>query len=164
MMEKIMEKISDRSMANGLILALIVALIYLPQTLSADDDLATLRGSPLNVEKSSPRMNKKEVRELRTTRDYPDQPPIIPHSIRNYQIDMNTNKCLTCHSRKSVAQSQAVMVSVTHFVDREGQIRASVSPRRYFCLQCHVQQDEVMPKLGNIFKDVDEVIESLDGG
>ena len=37
------------------------------------------------------------------------------------------------------------MVSITHFMDRDGQFLAAVSPRRYFCEQCHVVQLEVDP-------------------
>jgi cytochrome c-type protein NapB len=32
------------------------------------------------------------------------------------------------------------MVSITHFMDRDGQFLASVSPRRFFCTECHVPQ------------------------
>lgn len=35
------------------------------------------------------------------------QPPLIPHSIRSYEVSLNANKCLACHSwktRKSLAQ------------------------------------------------------------
>ena len=42
-------------------------------------------------------------------------------------------------------ESQAPMVSITHFMDRDGQFLASVSPRRYFCTQCHVPQHDVKP-------------------
>jgi cytochrome c-type protein NapB len=95
---------------------------------------------------------------LRQGRSYPEQPPVIPHSIRGYQIDLNSNKCLLCHSRKAAELSQAPMVSVTHFMDRDGQVLASVSPRRFFCTQCHVTQLRVRPLTGNTFIDVDSLI------
>ncbi|MBT3288836.1 MAG: hypothetical protein HN380_15920, partial [Victivallales bacterium] len=47
--------------------------------------------------------------------------------------------------------SQAPMVSVTHFMDRDGQVLSSVTPRRYFCNQCHVPQLEVKPLVANDF-------------
>ena len=34
-----------------------------------------------------------------SARNYPEQPPVIPHSIDGYQIDINVNKCLSCHAR-----------------------------------------------------------------
>ena len=78
-------------------------------------------------------------------RNYPEQPPVIPHSIDGYQIDINGNKCLSCHARARTGESQAPMVSITHFMDRDGQFLASVSPRRFFCTECHVPQNVVKP-------------------
>jgi cytochrome c-type protein NapB len=99
--------------------------------------------------------------DLRQVRNYPEQPPLIPHKIDGYQIDRNANKCLTCHSRTAVEVSQAPMVSVTHFMDREGQVLASISPRRYFCTQCHVPQLDVRPLVDNSFVDVDQVLDYI---
>ena len=123
----------------------------------AADPLATLRGSELNVEKKPPLMAKQSKTELKEVRNYPEQPPMIPHSIRNYNIDLNSNKCLSCHSRTAVGQSQAPMVSVTHFMDRDGQVLSSVTSRRYFCNQCHVTQLELKPLVKNTFIDADSL-------
>lgn len=98
------------------------------------------------------------VDDRRKTRNYPDQPPVIPHSIRDYQISLNTNKCLTCHSRKFTEATQAPMISVTHFQDRAGNTLASVSPRRYVCTACHVAQTQAEPLVENRFQDIDTVI------
>ncbi|MHC4225736.1 MAG: nitrate reductase cytochrome c-type subunit [Planctomycetota bacterium] len=43
-------------------------------------------------------------------------------------------------------------------MDRDGQILAAVSPRRYFCNQCHVVEHRVKPLVGNDFMDVDAVL------
>jgi cytochrome c-type protein NapB len=102
--------------------------------------------------------------DQRRMRNYPEQPPVIPHQIRDYQITLNANKCLTCHSRQFTAQSQAPMISITHFMDRDGQILASVTPRRYFCTQCHVTQADVEPLVDNTFQDIDSLIGSGRGG
>jgi cytochrome c-type protein NapB len=99
--------------------------------------------------------------DLRKARNYPEQPPVIPHSVRDYQVDLNFNKCLTCHGRRAIEESQAPMVSVTHYVDREGQVRAFVSPRRYFCDQCHVTQNQARPPVENEFIDVDDLVTGL---
>jgi nitrate reductase (cytochrome), electron transfer subunit len=122
-------------------------------------NLDQLRGpAPLSEEAAPPRMAPVENRDLRRARSYPEQPPTIPHAIDGYRIDLNSNKCLSCHSRVAVAQSQAPMVSITHFMDRHGQFLAAVSPRRYFCNQCHVPQLEVEPIVGNQFEDIDTVL------
>ena len=97
----------------------------------------------------------------RPARNYPEQPPVVPHSIRGYQIDNNFNRCLTCHSRSATALSGAPMISVTHFLDRDGQVLAAVAPRRYFCLQCHVPQQDITPIISNTFKGIDEVLHEI---
>ena len=56
------------------------------------------------------------------------QPPLVPHSIRTLQVTKNVNHC---------------------FKRKEG-----TSPRRYFCLQCHVQQAEVDPIIQNKFDSI----------
>jgi cytochrome c-type protein NapB len=44
-------------------------------------------------------------------------------------------------------------------MDREGNFLAELSPRRYFCLQCHVPQAELKPLVGNRFVDVDTMLD-----
>jgi len=124
----------------------------------AADPVATLRGAELASEPAAPLMAGQSNTDLKQVRNYPEQPPTIPHKIRGYQIDLNSNKCMSCHSRRAVEQSQAPMVSVTHFMDRDGQVLASVTPRRYFCTQCHVPRHTVKPLVGNAFVDVDTVL------
>ncbi|MEI4809583.1 nitrate reductase cytochrome c-type subunit, partial [Pseudomonas aeruginosa] len=89
----------------------------------------------------------------------PEQPPTIPHSIVGYRIDKDSNKCLSCHSRANSARTQAVMISITHYMDRDGQPLAAVSPRRYFCVQCHVPQQDVKPLVDNRFENIDQILE-----
>lgn len=95
--------------------------------------------------------------DVKRGRAYPMQPPTIPHKIDGYQIDRFANQCLSCHARDRTAETQAPMISVTHFMDRDGNFLADVSPRRYFCSQCHVTQIERKPLLENTFKDVKEL-------
>ena len=73
-------------------------------------------------------------------------------------MDKNGNKCLSCHARSRVGESGAPMISITHFMDRDGQFLAAVSPRRYFCNQCHVPQTMAAVPLGNDFVDVDTLL------
>uniref|UniRef100_UPI0024430233 nitrate reductase cytochrome c-type subunit n=1 Tax=Pseudomonas aeruginosa TaxID=287 RepID=UPI0024430233 len=99
------------------------------------------------------------VSPRRRERNYPEQPPTIPHSIVGYRIDKDSNKCLSCHSRANSARTQAVMISITHYMDRDGQPLAAVSPRRYFCVQCHVPQQDVKPLVDNRFENIDQILE-----
>ncbi len=95
----------------------------------------------------------------REVRNYPEQPPVIPHSIRGYQVDVRFNRCLDCHSRSAAAAAGAPMVSVTHFMDRDFQVRGAVTPNRYFCTQCHVPQTDAKPLVDNTFIDMDRVLQ-----
>lgn len=94
----------------------------------------------------------------REVRSYPEQPPVIPHVIRDYQVDRRFNRCLDCHSREAAPAAGAPMVSVTHFMDRNYQVRAAVTPGRYFCTQCHVPQTDVKPLVESEFVPVDQLI------
>ncbi|WP_424984792.1 nitrate reductase cytochrome c-type subunit [Microbulbifer sp. S227A] len=128
----------------------------------ADNQVATLRPDvPLDQDGEASQIPGVVNTDIRQVRNYPDQPPLIPHKIDNYQIDVNANKCLTCHSRTAVDVSQAPMVSVTHFMNREGQTLATVTPRRYFCTQCHVVQHDARPLVENSFVDVDRVLDHV---
>jgi nitrate reductase (cytochrome), electron transfer subunit len=97
------------------------------------------------------------VDDVRKMRAYPEQPPIIPHSIEGYQLSVNANRCMSCHKREFTEGSGAPMISVTHYMTREGQMLADVSPRRYFCTACHVPQAETAPLVGNTFVDMSEL-------
>ena len=99
-----------------------------------------------------------ENRDLRRVRSYAMQPPTVPHAIDNYQIDRYANKCMMCHARTRAGDSQATPISITHYTDREGNFLADVSPRRYFCEQCHVVQMQTEPAVKNRFRDVDSII------
>ena len=87
-------------------------------------------------------------------RDYVQQPPLIPHKIDDYKIDVNSNKCLTCHSWKNYKEAGATKISQTHFEDRDKNVLANVSARRYFCTQCHVPQVNAQPLVENTFKPI----------
>ena len=128
-------------------------------SLTAQTVTSGLRGpTPLNDEGPAPPMMPMRNTAEKEVRNYPEQPPVIPHSIDGYQIDIHGNKCLSCHARARTAESQAPMVSITHFMDRDGQFLASVSPRRFFCTECHVPQNVANPPVSNDFVDIDTLL------
>jgi len=99
-----------------------------------------------------PRLGNAVNDDNRLKRNYSYQPPIIPHRIDGYQVDKNFNKCLDCHAREKTDFSQAIPVSKTHYIDRNGKVLDHISTRRYFCKQCHVAQENVAPLVGNGFR------------
>ena len=144
---------------------LAVAIAAGASSLTAQTVTSGLRGpTPLNDEGPAPPMLPNRNTSEREVRNYPEQPPVIPHTIDGYQIDLNGNKCLSCHARNRVGESQAPMISITHFADRDGQYLASVSPRRYFCTECHVPQQDVKPPVDNDFVDIDTLLSRASPG
>lgn len=118
-----------------------------------------MRGpTPLTDEPHPPRIAPLVNTSERQMRNYPEQPPVIPHTVEGYRIDLDSNKCLSCHARSRTGESRAPMVSISHFMDRDGQFLAAVSPRRYFCTQCHVPQSEIAPPVANTFVDIDTLL------
>lgn len=154
--------IALRQIVMPLACAIGISIVAAAGVLAADpipgDEAATLRKTAIKGEQTAPAMMPVTEKPGGRVRNYPDQPPTIPHQIRGYQIDLNSNKCLSCHSRRATEDSKAPMVSVTHFMDRDGQTRAAVTSRRYFCTQCHVPQHEVKPLVENTFVDVDAML------
>lgn len=118
-------------------------------------------GVPPTEEAAPPPIFNEINDDKRRARNYPEQPPVIPHNIRDYPITLNANKCLTCHTREFTAQSQAPMISITHFMDRDSQILATVTPRRYFCTQCHVTQADAPDLVENQFMPIEEILRAF---
>jgi cytochrome c-type protein NapB len=114
-----------------------------------------ITGAPAPMgDHAAPPLARPIANDKRVMRNYPEQPPVIPHSIEGYQLTLKTNRCLDCHRRQFTEGSGAPMISITHFMDRNGQVLADVTPRRYFCTACHVIQTDVQPLVQNTFRDV----------
>ncbi len=90
-------------------------------------------------------------------RNYFQQPPMIPHRIREYKITLQYNKCMTCHSWDAYKKAKATKVSQTHFTDRDGNAQSTLAARRYFCTQCHAPQVDAEPLVENAFAPVHEL-------
>ncbi len=124
------------------------------------DEIATLRkGAPIDSEADPTAIPRVFDGDIKAKRNYPMQPPLIPHDTRDYDVNLQANKCMSCHARRQTEESQAPMISVTHYMDREGNFLAEISPRRYFCNQCHVNQTITRDVLENDFEDMDKLIE-----
>ncbi|MEN2898806.1 Periplasmic nitrate reductase, electron transfer subunit [Mannheimia haemolytica] len=71
-------------------------------------------------------------------------------------MSKNVNHCLGCHAIEPSKTTGATRLPPSHFTDRDGKVYENESPRRYFCLQCHVQQTDVNPIIQNKFESVRE--------
>ena len=138
-----------------LLLAILSLSFSVLATEQDDNAVATLRDKTALLEQKTPNAIPKVInKDIKQARNYPMQPPVIPHTTRSYEVNKNNNKCMSCHSRQRTAESQAPMVSVTHYMNRDGNFLAKISPRRYFCNQCHVTQVDAEPLVENTFMDM----------
>ena len=88
-------------------------------------------------------------------RDFVQQPPLVPHSVKGYNITRNFNKCMDCHAWSRARETGATKVSLTHFKDRDGREMPNVTPGRYFCTTCHVPQVDAKPLVGSTYQRAD---------
>ena len=138
-----------------LILAALVA--FASSAFSQHDPLRP--GTGFEQDPKTPPLVNAENDDKKRVRSYAMQPPTIPHKTENYQVDRFANRCMTCHARTRAPDTQATPISITHYQDRDGNFLADVSPRRYFCEQCHVvQMDGAEPAVKNRFRDVETMI------
>lgn len=84
-------------------------------------------------------------------RAYRQQPPLIPHRIDKYEIDLKVNQCLRCHDWPYNVKENATKISETHYESREGKRLDFVAGTRWFCTQCHVPQVDAPPLVENEF-------------
>jgi cytochrome c-type protein NapB len=133
---------------------LAIPLFGLAGPLAAQEKLVSERGDVALTEDLKPGLYRVGRDRDPIPRDYVQQPPLIPHAIKGYSISQDFNKCMDCHSWARYKEAKATKVSLTHFKDREGTELANISPRRYFCLQCHVEQYDAPPLVNNTFKPV----------
>jgi cytochrome c-type protein NapB len=140
------------------VVLLILATVVLTSSgpIYAQEELRSLRGmNPIEDVSKDPVSKRWESDRSPIQRDFIQQPPLIPHRIKGYQINLKFNKCLTCHSWANYEESGATKISQTHFTNREGVEMANVSALRYFCTQCHVEQRDVSPIVDNEFEAVE---------
>ncbi|MEQ9695610.1 nitrate reductase cytochrome c-type subunit [Shimia sp. SDUM112013] len=110
----------------------------------------TLRGFDIDSQNVVEDVYKQD--KQRFTRNYRQQPPLIPHSIDQYQIDLNANQCLRCHDWTTAGERGAPTLSMTHYLDREGNQLDRVAGTRWFCNQCHVPQADAPALVDNAFE------------
>ena len=138
----------------------ITAIVVLLATLSfanqaTAEPVSSLRGAAdIDQDSAAPAAKRYSKDGEPIARDYVQQPPLIPHKITNYRINLKSNKCMSCHSWSNYREADATKISQTHFESRDKNVLANVSARRYFCTQCHVPQVGAQPLVENDFQPV----------
>ena len=147
------------------ILSLIIAAslaisinVIASQEVVTNGGLDTVRGmTKINETKSAAALKRVIKDKNPIKRNYVHQPPVVPHQIRGYRVNKDSNKCLTCHGWKYARETGSTKISLTHFETRDGKTLSEVSPRRYFCSQCHVTQADAPELVDNTFKPVESL-------
>ena len=128
------------------------ALLVGISTQANSTELKSLRGNlDIDQDSTAPELKHYPKDGAPIARDYVQQPPLVPHKVDRYRINLKANKCLTCHSWKNYREAGATKISQTHFEDRDANVLANVSPLRYNCTQCHVPQVTAHPLVKNVF-------------
>ncbi len=87
-------------------------------------------------------------------RSYREAPPLVPHAVDKYQIDIKNNECLKCHDWPQYIEENAPKVSETHYRDRDGNPTTGISGGRWFCNQCHAPQFDAEPLVESTFRNM----------
>ncbi|MDP5291186.1 nitrate reductase cytochrome c-type subunit [Oceanimonas sp. CHS3-5] len=144
--------------ARHVIAPLLLALSGLAVAASDAGNLGALRGHMALEQDPAPARIEDPLKDQGIQdREYIHQPPLIPHQVRDYEVDLKVNQCLSCHGWKNAASRNAPRVSPTHYENRDGLTLSDISPRRYFCQQCHVPQTGAAPLVENTFTPVESL-------
>lgn len=85
-------------------------------------------------------------------KNYRQQPPLIPHKIEKYQINLKANQCLRCHSWPYNSDFKTVAAPESHFIDAQSGTKTdNIAAGRWFCTQCHVPQSNAPELIDNTF-------------
>lgn len=139
---------------------LILSLISLTLTGGSvlAEDVRSLRGPvAIDEEVNAPDWKKEHRDQPPIPRNYVQQPPLIPHTTRGYEVTRTYNECMKCHNWKDYRYYEATKVSQTHYTDSKGVELSDMAPRRHFCILCHVTQTEARPLIENDFRAVESL-------
>ena len=135
-----------------------VALL-LASAVGCAQQLVTMRGDDVPVADRAPLdipYQGKRPGELRLIeRTFEGQPPLIPHSIANYEeITATENPCLECHISNDFKGKKMPRVSNSHLavLPTAAKPEPVLSMNRWQCNSCHVPQVDAKPLVENNFQ------------
>ena len=140
----------EKAMKKSVVMC-VVAVLAMFFTASAISDVQSLRGDDLETMSAEPAKKKVVSVKGGIMRSYKEQPPMVPHTVDKYEINLKNNGCMKCHSEKTYEKEKAPKVGDSHYVTRDGKVQDTISSRRYFCNQCHATQVGAEPLVQNTF-------------
>ena len=133
---------------------LLAVAFALPQGAMADTAKSLRGDTALSANSLNPELKKLKLDQEKFNRNFKEQPPLIPHKVQKYQINLKANKCISCHDKASYKEEDAPMIGKSHYMDKNGKEMEKINMGRYFCTQCHVGQVDAKPLVENTFKGV----------
>ncbi|MEW5729511.1 MAG: nitrate reductase cytochrome c-type subunit [Pseudomonadota bacterium] len=133
------------------IMAIAVALGLALGMGAVAEEVKSIRGSAVNTPDAAPEIYRVQ-QGIKLERAYRQQPPLVPHEVDKYQVDLKVNQCLRCHEWPYSDTEKAPKISDFHYMDRNGVRQDVINGNRYFCTQCHVPQVDAKPLVDNEFK------------
>ena len=135
---------------QALISAIAVSALLAVASFVTAQEVQSLRTTPVDEQNIVEDVFQQD--KQRFGRNYRQQPPLVPHSIDQYQIDLKANQCLRCHDWSTAGERNAPTLSMTHYLDRDGNQLDRVAGTRWFCNQCHVPQADAPALVDNTFE------------
>ncbi len=138
--------------------AAVAVILFMADSSAQTGQVKSLRGAAdMEATVAPPQFRSHRTDGGRLARAYRQQPPLIPHEIEEYQIDLTDNQCLDCHDWPYNEDQGAPKISETHYTNRDGVALDQVARTRWFCTQCHVPQVDAAALVRNRFKSAIEI-------
>lgn len=138
--------------------ALITALVASCAATGEKVDVRGLRPNQLTAQDLVPAMTeyagKTPGEQEKIVRTFEQQPPLVPHKVDGYRIDLKVNRCLECHDKPFYKEEKAPKIGDSHYKDREGKVLDKISMARYNCNLCHAPQVDAQPLVSNTFQSI----------
>ena len=139
-----------RTTMTGLALSAVILVAPAP---ARAEMVESLRGGAAIPDVTRPEtLHKLKQDDEKIPRTYKQQPPLVPHKVAKYRVNLKENRCLSCHDKANYKEEEATLTGKSHYVDRNGKTHETVVKSRYFCIQCHVPQAEARPLVENTFR------------
>ncbi len=119
--------------------------------------VSSLRHNSVSAADSAPvektYVGKKPGNQALIARTFSTQPPLISHTIDDYEIGPTENACWECHNSDDFKGKKMPMVAKSHLVpSTDPDAAPKLDMLRYQCNTCHVPQVDAKPLVENNFK------------
>lgn len=123
---------------------------------STSAPFATLRDTSVNTPDAAPLektyAGKQPGKDAPIARTFVGQPPLIPHTVENFDITATENDCLECHIDTEFKGKKMPSIKSHLVKTSDATSEPQLNMLRWQCNNCHVAQVDAKPLVGNDFK------------